>query len=182
MKHLTSKAAEQAAEDSHGERDGSIEIMKITPNQVVKVYTGKPGCGCGCRGTYSTDRGTCATILHKLQAAAKDTDVELIRSDEGELIYSWKTETRYRWVYVDPKIEPKQSFARPSRKAMTLPQRDKVQVQLLTARDEKIAIATKLIEKWYQRELGRLLEYSSEASPARRFEINYSAEEPISLS
>ena len=29
-----------------------MNIQSITPEQVTKAYSGKPGCMCGCRGTY----------------------------------------------------------------------------------------------------------------------------------
>jgi hypothetical protein len=28
------------------------EVMAITPEQVYAAYSGKPGCACGCKGTY----------------------------------------------------------------------------------------------------------------------------------
>ncbi len=28
-------------------------IQSITPDKVLKVYSGRPGCACGCRGKYS---------------------------------------------------------------------------------------------------------------------------------
>jgi len=28
------------------------QIMAVTPAQIVRVYSGKPGCMCGCRGRY----------------------------------------------------------------------------------------------------------------------------------
>lgn len=35
----------------------------IDATKVVKVYSGRPGCGCGCRGKYSTNPATIKRIV-----------------------------------------------------------------------------------------------------------------------
>lgn len=59
---------------------------------ITKVYSGKPGCGCGCRGRYYTDSGMITSVVNRMNASEY-----LARDDNG----NWNVETdkRYLWAY-----------------------------------------------------------------------------------
>jgi hypothetical protein len=40
----------------------------VDPNEVARVYSGRPGCACGCRGNYSTNPTTIKQICKKISA------------------------------------------------------------------------------------------------------------------
>jgi hypothetical protein len=56
-----------------------MNIQEITPSQIVRAYSGKVGCMCGCKGKYYTsvadgthsmeNPGMVTRILHIIQAA-----------------------------------------------------------------------------------------------------------------
>ena len=75
------------------------DLSKITTNMIKEVYSGRPGCGCGCRGKYSTTKQAKTRILNVLKA-----NPEKVRQHMGldnEYIFALETEQRYRWVYVN---------------------------------------------------------------------------------
>lgn len=71
-------------------------VSELTVADVSKVYSGRPGCGCGCRGKYSETGPNVKRVLSVLQTAAK---VE-VQEDATETIYALETEKRFFWVYV----------------------------------------------------------------------------------
>lgn len=97
-------------------------INEITIDEVVKTYSGKSGCGCGCRGTYRVNpvhlafanekRGfdysaeeinlaTCKLRLNKLQQIALENP-EAIQADAqwgGLVCYAFETESHNLWIY-----------------------------------------------------------------------------------
>ena len=46
--------------------------MIINPNQVAQVYSGKPGCACGCKGNYSENPRTIKTIVNRMVRMIQD--------------------------------------------------------------------------------------------------------------
>jgi len=47
------------------------EVKRTTPidrSQVAKVYSGRPGCACGCRGKHSETPRSITLIVNKLNA------------------------------------------------------------------------------------------------------------------
>jgi hypothetical protein len=38
----------------------------VDASKVVKVYSGRPGCACGCRGNYSTNPKTIKLITRRI--------------------------------------------------------------------------------------------------------------------
>lgn len=94
-------------------------ILEIKPEEIIMVYSGKPGCGCGCRGFYrvnpmfleraTKDRGYSYrpeeinfTTVKKVLKEMQKREAEVVVDDkmQHETIYSLEDETRYRWVYV----------------------------------------------------------------------------------
>ena len=74
-------------------------IVIENPNLIEQVYSGKPGCCCGCRGKYSRSAAGIkahVTRTNALFVTGEVTDIG-IRSDEGVFI---ETDTRYRNVYI----------------------------------------------------------------------------------
>ena len=77
------------------------EIQVVTPEQVARVYSGRPGCGCGCRGKYypetegatptTHERAMMTRVLRQVQASPE------ARGEDG-IIYS--ETTRNLWVYL----------------------------------------------------------------------------------
>jgi len=59
-----------------------MNIQEITPSQIVRAYSGKIGCMCGCKGKYytsvadgthsNTNPGMVTRILRTIQAAAPE--------------------------------------------------------------------------------------------------------------
>ena len=106
----------------------AVGIAELKVENVFKVYSGKPGCGCGCRGKYyvnpahrefaDKERGYAydddevtitqvQRILHEMQAAelaapgSVEVNEKAAHGTDGTItIYSWETEKRYRWLYV----------------------------------------------------------------------------------
>jgi hypothetical protein len=75
-------------------------LMSLTPEQVLRVYSGRPGCGCGCRGNYSDAKAAKTRALNVLRnAPVSEVKVSAGMNGEG-LILVWETESRYRWVYL----------------------------------------------------------------------------------
>ena len=63
-----------------------MNIQEITPSQIVRAYTGKVGCMCGCKGKYYTtvadgthsavNPGMVTRVLRTIQAAPPE-EIEL---------------------------------------------------------------------------------------------------------
>ena len=78
--------------------------MDIRADQVKQVYSGRPGCACGCRGNYSENRGAITVSLKKYAAAlAEGRKVETIEASAGDgPILFWDNEegTRTYTIYL----------------------------------------------------------------------------------
>jgi len=68
--------------------------MMIECAVIGKVYSGRPGCGCGCRGNYSWSSTSIKRLVNKMNKMP-----ELIEFQDG--IYSVETPTRYYWAYTN---------------------------------------------------------------------------------
>jgi hypothetical protein len=83
--------------------------LALTPEDVARVYSGKPGCGCGCRGQYRANPAHAKAddvvnmvqvrkVLAKVQDAARAGEAGFTGDVAGG-IFAFETETRYLWVY-----------------------------------------------------------------------------------
>lgn len=93
-------------------------LRQVTPDAVMKVYTGKPGCGCGCNGRYwvnpafvkKAEKGRGYTyeprdislrevtrVLKEVQARA---DEAIQQEHDGLTIYAVEDDKRFRWLFV----------------------------------------------------------------------------------
>lgn len=79
-----------------------IEELKL--QDITKAYSGRPGCGCGCQGNYTTNPSAIKRLLntmslHVLDGMPGRIGVSLAFNDE-DVCYFVETGTRYRWLYV----------------------------------------------------------------------------------
>ena len=68
-----------------------MNIQEITPSQIVRVYSGKLGCMCGCKGKYYTsvadgtysavNPGMVTRVLRAIQAAPPEAIEVNVESD-----------------------------------------------------------------------------------------------------
>lgn len=70
-------------------------------DRITRTYRGRPGCGCGCRGTYSDHP---ATVTRRLREAAEAVRAgerpELTDAGPGDgFCVSLESEARYLWLY-----------------------------------------------------------------------------------
>jgi hypothetical protein len=73
----------------------NIDIAKLTIADIVRVYSGKPGCGCGCRGTYSETKAQKTRILNTVSNLSEEYPIV-----ESDGVLSIETPTRYYWIYL----------------------------------------------------------------------------------
>lgn len=74
--------------------------MKITHKDVVQVYSGTPGCMCGCKGTYRDSERSKKNMLTRV--LKNDYTIELFGRTDREGIAGCifaETDTRYQVVY-----------------------------------------------------------------------------------
>ena len=64
----------------------------IDRSTITKVYSGRPGCGCGCRGRYYTDARNITRIVNAMN---KRDDV---RDDRG-VYFTPENDERWFWAY-----------------------------------------------------------------------------------
>lgn len=68
---------------------------EIKLEQIVRTYNGRPGCACGCRGSYmETKRAFTAALAKYAQAPAES--VEMGSDLEGNAFVGWDNEDRSR--------------------------------------------------------------------------------------
>ena len=85
---------------------------QIDLDKVVRVYSGKPGCGCGCNGKYSTDARNIKRVTKLINAAIEEFgnregalhptqsgDDARIGFD-GEMAW-FESDKRYYWAYYE---------------------------------------------------------------------------------
>lgn len=76
-------------------------ITELTVEEVATAYSGRPGCGCGCRGTHYVNpmhREQITQILNILKSRAGEVQVEELLDEPG-LVYYLES-TRFYWVFV----------------------------------------------------------------------------------
>lgn len=60
---------------------------QIDPKTVVNTYHGRPGCACGCRGTYAPAGSVATRRVNKVNAGLRAGTVEILGGLSGETIY-----------------------------------------------------------------------------------------------
>ena len=74
-------------------------LAALVPANITQVYSGRPGCGCGCKGTYWSRGPMLAKTLNALKAVPAD-DIAIGDPFGGLVVFSYETAQRYRWLYV----------------------------------------------------------------------------------
>jgi hypothetical protein len=83
-------------------RPNAARIVIENPSLVRQVYTGKPGCCCGCNGNYS--RGAAAIKAHVTRSntlLANNVDSEWKIDVVNGSHVALDSSTRYRTIYID---------------------------------------------------------------------------------
>lgn len=70
----------------------------LSPSNVARVYSGRPGCGCGCKGAYRSAGPMVTRNISALQA--DPSKVQYGKGMDDTMCFSLENDTRYRWVYV----------------------------------------------------------------------------------
>lgn len=71
-------------------------VPTINGHAIVKVYSGKPGCGCGCNGKYFEDARNIARVVGLM--AEKAHQMTEIDASNGGKIFAVETANRYFWA------------------------------------------------------------------------------------
>jgi hypothetical protein len=75
------------------------DLNEIDLGVVLRTYRGRPGCGCGCRGTYTSERWAMRKVLHIM--AARASEVEIMPEDAKDgVILALEDERQYLWAYL----------------------------------------------------------------------------------
>jgi|HubBroStandDraft_2_1064218.scaffolds.fasta_scaffold444150_2 hypothetical protein len=102
-------------------------IIEITPEEVLKVYSGRPGCGCGCRGSYwvnpshleraNKERGyayegseislpNINRVLNIMKKRANEVETQNTLTDGNIAIYAIEDGRRNFWLYAIQESKP----------------------------------------------------------------------------
>lgn len=71
----------------------------IDPETIYRVYSGKPGCGCGCNGTYWEDDRNIRRIVKKINARIGDGASVQATGEGRAFCYFVEDDRRYLWAY-----------------------------------------------------------------------------------
>lgn len=69
----------------------------IKVEDIAKVYSGKPGCGCGCKGKYWTDERNIKRIVGVMNARPED-----VRFKDNTFYI--EDDKRYFWAYTQAAV------------------------------------------------------------------------------
>lgn len=72
-----------------------MATTKILADNIARVYSGLPGCGCGCTGKYWEDARNIKRIVKIMNSRLDET------VDDGG-IFALENDTRYYWAYSKP--------------------------------------------------------------------------------
>lgn len=82
----------------------TIKVSELSPEHIESVYSGKPGCACGCRGNHSKSEASIRTILRNMRANQAEKKIEDNLDNTGKIV-STETETRLYIAYLKPGVE-----------------------------------------------------------------------------
>lgn len=77
-------------------------INALQPEMVERVYSGRPGCGCGCKGKYYGDARNIKRVLNAMKKNAETA--EHLTYEKG--VIAAVEDTRYYWAYLVPEDDP----------------------------------------------------------------------------
>ena len=64
----------------------ALYLPLIAPHNVTRVYSGLPGCTCGCRGNYTDNKSTITRFL-KLYEMTPPHRISFYENDEESFVY-----------------------------------------------------------------------------------------------
>lgn len=76
--------------------------MNTKYTQIDRVYSGRQGCMCGCRGTYSTSPSEVTRVVNKLLANMSSVDIG--EASGGGLYFAATVGKREYAVYTLPPV------------------------------------------------------------------------------
>jgi hypothetical protein len=82
---------------THEQRE---EVRGLDPAKVARVYSGKPGCGCGCRGKYWDDGRNVRRVVKAMKAHLDEAEEAGRQDSTGCHVVFVQTATRYYWAYL----------------------------------------------------------------------------------
>jgi len=68
----------------------------IKKEQITRVYSGKVGCACGCRGNYSTNKAVITKAYSDYLRVISKTPLEEAEGMDGEHFVFWENSTGSR--------------------------------------------------------------------------------------
>jgi hypothetical protein len=79
-------------------------FSKLDAEKVYKVYSGRPGCGCGCKGEYRDRPKQITNVIRKatlLLTGDNINEVANVAADKynDEWLFAVETEKRCYWIY-----------------------------------------------------------------------------------
>ena len=66
-------------------------VTKVDIAKVKRVYSGRPGCQCGCRGSYSDRPSTIKRVVNNMFRKAAEVG-EQVYIDENGIVYARQDE------------------------------------------------------------------------------------------
>jgi len=83
-----------------------MDIKDVAVSDIARVYSGRPGCGCGCNGKYyDAPHPMVKRVYRKLRNLTEEEATPkggrnrgLGYQDDG--IFFYETEKRYYWIYL----------------------------------------------------------------------------------
>lgn len=83
-----------------------VTHQRIDDAQIIRVYSGRPGCGCGCRGRYWPNEEKAAPTANDQRQIERIKKILHSRIDEvyvspgiGRDIFVIEDDQRYFWAY-----------------------------------------------------------------------------------
>ena len=86
-----------------------MDIKDVAVSDIARVYSGRPGCGCGCNGKYyDAPHPMVKRVLNKLKGLTEEERTPGkgrnrglgYQEDVDAGIFFYETEKRYYWIYL----------------------------------------------------------------------------------
>jgi hypothetical protein len=81
-------------------------IAQLSQTDVARAYSGKPGCACGCNGTYVDNKDNpkqVRNVIRKLQRAAGELEYFEDLNQAGELHVNAAPDLQYITAQISPR-------------------------------------------------------------------------------
>jgi len=75
-----------------------MDINDCLVSDVRRVYSGRPGCGCGCRGKYYDAPHNMVKRVYRILRKSPDTKFQSTLTGSG--IFYLENEKRYYWMFL----------------------------------------------------------------------------------